>query len=32
MWYAPGVGLVKLDGAISGMGSGSIELTAYSLP
>jgi hypothetical protein len=32
MWYAPGVGLVRLDSAITGMGNGSIELTAYSLP
>jgi hypothetical protein len=32
MWYAPGVGLVKLDSAIAGMGNGSIVLTAYSLP
>ena len=32
MWYAPGVGLVKLDGTIGGMGSGTIELTGYSIP
>jgi hypothetical protein len=32
MWYATGVGLVKLDSAITGMGNGSVELTSYSLP
>ena len=32
MWYAPAVGLVKLEGAIGGLGGTTIELTAYSLP
>ncbi len=32
MWYAPGVGLVKMDGSIPNIGSTSIELTAYTIP
>jgi hypothetical protein len=32
MWYAPGVGLVKLNGAIGGLGGGTIELTGYTIP
>jgi hypothetical protein len=32
MWYAPGVGLVKMDGSIPNIGTTSIELTAYNIP
>jgi hypothetical protein len=32
MWYAPGVGLVKMDGSVPNIGSTSIELTAYNIP
>jgi hypothetical protein len=32
MWYAPGVGLVKMDGSIPNIGSTAIELTAYNIP
>jgi hypothetical protein len=32
LWYAPGVGLVKMDGSIPNIGSTSIELTAYNIP
>jgi hypothetical protein len=32
MWYAPAVGLVKMDGSIPNIGTTSIEMTAYSIP
>jgi len=32
MWYAPGVGLVKMDGSVPNIGSTTIELTAYNVP
>jgi hypothetical protein len=32
MWYAPSVGLVKMDASIPNIGSTSVELTAYNIP
>jgi hypothetical protein len=32
MWYARGVGMVKTENEISGIGHTSIELTSYALP
>lgn len=32
MWYAPNVGLVKLENAISGVGNSTTELTSYKIP
>jgi hypothetical protein len=32
LWYAPGVGMVKSDNALSSGGNTTIELTAYNIP
>lgn len=32
IWYAPGVGQVKVENAISNVGNSTIELTAYTIP
>jgi hypothetical protein len=32
IWYAPGVGMVRTESAIAGIGGSTIELTAYSIP
>jgi hypothetical protein len=32
VWYAPGVGMVRTDSLVSGMGDSTLELTAYSIP
>ncbi len=32
MWYAPGVGMVKSDNAVSGAPNITLELTAYNIP
>jgi len=32
MWYAPGVGLIKVESEISGFGRSTFELMSYSFP
>lgn len=31
-WFAPGIGMVKMDGAIPNVGGSSLEMTSYNLP
>ena len=31
-WFAPGVGLVKMEGSLPSLGSSTMELTSYTLP